>query len=250
LVSRSRSSCAAAAALARAADRKTSPTGFPTPHENKSDWLFHATRNKSDWFSTTHEKQVRLVYGSLMGMPLGGGSAWAHHADSFEFLDERGQLWARSSRSVSGRDLDVSFPYVDTPYTGFFLFKLWLDDDRVTWNVYTPTHRQLTWTAAVPAGGLIGASEIQARRYQPSEVLDTVHAYVDEHAGGLTILDATRTPRIRVRLGGPDPAWPTDPTAGVQGAVRKPSRDGSGPALVSYCFEPANRLRVVQTSMP
>lgn len=185
-----------------------------------------------------------------MGMPLGGGSAWAHHADSFEMLDERGQLWARSSRSVSGTDLDVSFPYVDTPYTGFILFRLWLDGERVTWNAYTPTHRQLAWTATVPAGGLIGATEIHARRYQPNEVLGAVHAYVEEQAGGLTILDATRTPRIRVRLGSADPTWPADPKVAVQGAVRPPSRDGVAPALVSYCFEPANRLRVVQTSLP
>jgi hypothetical protein len=185
-----------------------------------------------------------------MGMPLGGGSAWAHHADSFEFLDERGQLWARSSRSVSGTDLDVSLPYVDTPYSSFILFRLWLDGDRVTWNAYTPTHRQLKWTSAVPAGGLLGATEIQARRYQPSQVLDSIHAYVEEEAGALTILDATRTPRIRVRLGEADPAWPTDSKVAVGGAVRKPGRDTSGPALVSYCFEPANRLRIVQTSLP
>ena len=142
-----------------------------------------------------------------MGMPLGGGSSWAHTHDSYFLLRADGTRWGILSASVQRTDAQL---YLERAAV-FHLETRSTDRDAgasaVTWTYHHPGlpqgHRRRRWRADTPAAELV-----------PHPVIGegVVEARLQAIGGGITVSDGDGVARVHIRLGGADPAWPADAT--------------------------------------
>jgi len=126
-----------------------------------------------------------------MGMPLGGGSTWGHHADGFELIGPDDVMWGRVQYMRTGHSMDFMVP---RSHAFDFVFKIWIDDGKVIWNEHQPPYRNVAWTPSTRPSELVTANVVE-------------HATIEAARGVVSVRDARGVLRLEVRLGAADPAW-------------------------------------------
>jgi hypothetical protein len=177
-----------------------------------------------------------------MAMPPDGSSAWFKHADSWQLCDGD-TLFASWSIPVDGRAADLSRPFVDTPYSLFYVLQFRVQASTVTYQLGTNSE-PTAWTVGLAPEQLVPASHQLLLPHRspglPVAGAQPIARLAGTAASGFELYDRRERCRLVASLSGTQHPAPSGQRIDILGSR----------VTLWFPEHPGTSLRRVETSQP